>query len=42
MSIKSIIVLSFVILTLSGCFFSAKEIVLDPDKGYIHTKNMEE
>lgn len=27
--------------TVTGCFFSAKEIVLDPDKGTLHTNKSE-
>lgn len=36
------IVLSLLlVLILSGCFFAAKELVLDPDKGSLHAETME-
>lgn len=34
---RKIIVCVLSILILSGCFFSAKDIVIDPDKGTLHT-----
>lgn len=31
----------FILSLLSGCFFAAKEITFDPDKGYMHAQEME-
>lgn len=39
---NKIIIAVLVLIAVSGCLFSAKEIVLDPDKGYGHANVMEE
>lgn len=37
-----LIVMSLLLIAfLTGCLFSAKEIVLDPDKGYTHAEKLE-
>lgn len=40
MALKIKIISTLMLIALSGCFFSAKEIILDPDKGSLHSEEV--